>query len=76
MNYNLIKMFGLDDDIRSFAQAWIQWFSTPPMNTEAADDASEDGEEDGTEEGGDDAEAEEDEWTILIYYNLMIGIIS
>ena len=59
MQYNLIKMFGLDDDIRTFGQSWIQWFTTPPLNTD--EEATEDGEEDGTEDV--DAVAdEEEEW--------------
>ena len=60
MDYNLIKMFGLDDDIRTFVQSWLQWFTTPPLNTD--DEVVEDGEEvegDGEEEGGEDAETEE-----------------
>ena len=61
MDYNLIKMFGLDDDIRTFVQSWLQWFTTPPLNTDD-EEVAEDGEEvegDGEEEGGEDAETEE-----------------
>ena len=40
-------MFGLDDDIRTFVQSWIQWFTTPPLNS-GEEDAEAEGEEDGT----------------------------
>ena len=62
MQYNLIKMFGLDDDIRTFVQSWLQWFTTPPLNTDE-DAAAEGGDEEGgDEEGGDDAEEETEDF--------------